>query len=384
MPATAPYGSWESPISAALVARGGVRLDELVVDGVDLYWLEGRPLEGGRQVLCGSVAGGPPRDLLPADRNVRTRVHEYGGGAYRVHRGVVLFSDFADQRLWRQDQGGEPRAITPEPAAPGALRYADATLTPDGAWLVCVRESHQGGEAVNELVALPADGSAEPRVLGTGRDFYAGPRLDPTGRRLAWLEWDHPRMPWDGTECLVAAFDPDLGRLAGTPEPVAGGPDESVAQPEWSPDGRLHFISDASGWWNLYRAGAGGGAEPLAPLDSELAMPQWTLDQSTYGFLPDGTVACMYGRGPVWRLGLIEPGAGRVRPLELPFTSWYPPRLRTLADGRVATFAGDATQGAALVTVDPSSAEVRVVQSSEDLTLDPAGLSVPRPVEFPT
>jgi dipeptidyl aminopeptidase/acylaminoacyl peptidase len=190
-------------------------------------------------------------------------------------------------------------------------------------------------------------------------------------------------MPWDGTECLVAAFDPDRGRLAGEPERVAGGPDESVAQPGWSPDGRLHFISDASGWWNLYRAG-GGGAEPLAPVDAELAMPQWTLDQSTYGFLPDGTVACMYGRGPVWRVGLIEPGAGGIRPLELPYTSYYPPRLRTLADGRVATFAGDATRATALVTVEPTSAEVHVVRSSEDLELDPAGLSVPRPVEFPT
>jgi dipeptidyl aminopeptidase/acylaminoacyl peptidase len=334
---TAPYGSWRSPIDAALVASGGVSLDELVVDGDTLFWLEGRPLEGGRQVLCRSAGDQPPREQLPPQFNVRTRVHEYGGGSYAVHRGTVLFSNFSDQRFYRQDPDSEPRPITPEPAAPAALRYADATLDPDGAWLVCVRESHDGAEVTNELVALPADGSASPRVLAAGRDFYASPRLDPSGRRLAWLEWDHPRMPWDGTECKLAGFDPVSGRLEGDPALVAGGPDESVAQPAWSPDGVLHFVSDSSGWWNLYRAGD-GRAEPLAPLNAEFAMPQWTLDQSTYAFLPDGTIACVHGRGPVWRLGLIAAGAGGVTPLDLPFTAYYPPRLRTTADGRIATF----------------------------------------------
>jgi dipeptidyl aminopeptidase/acylaminoacyl peptidase len=378
--ATAPYGSWRSRIDATLVASGGVSLDELVVDGDTLYWLEGRPLEGGRRVLCRS-AGDEPRELLPADCNVRTRVHEYGGGSYTVHRGTVLFSNFSDQRLYRRDPDTPPRPVTPEPATPAALRYADATLDPDGAWLVCVRESHEGAEVTNELVALPADGGAPPHVLAAGRDFYASPRLDPSGRRLTWLEWDHPRMPWDGTECKLAGFDPGSGRLDGDPTLVAGGPEESVAQPSWSPDGVLHFVSDSSGWWNLYRAGA-DRAEPLAPMDAEFAMPQWTLDQSTYAFLPDGTIACVYGRGPVWRLGLVA--AGGVTPLDLPFTSFYPPRLRTTAGGRIATFAGSATQAAALITVDPATAEYHVVQRSQDPRLDPADLSVPRPIEFPT
>ena len=382
MTATAAYGSWRSPVSGGLVATAGVALDELVGDGDAVLWLEGRPLEGGRRVVCRCVPGAAPEDLTPPGFNVRSRVHEYGGGSYRARRGTLFFSNLADQRLYRQDPGAAPRPLTPEPPAPAALRYADASLTPDGAWLVCVRESHRGGEVVNELVALPADGSAAPHVLAGGRDFYAAPRLDPSGRRLAWLEWDHPRMPWDGTELQLVGFDPAGGRLRGGPSPVAGGPEESVAQPEWSPDGVLHFISDSSGWWNLYRAG--GRAEPLAPMEAELSMAQWTFDQSTYAFLPDGRIACLYGRGPVWRLGLVEPGAGRVTPLDLPFTSYYPPRLRTLASGRIASFAGSPTEPAALVLVDPATAAVEVVRRSQSFGLDPACVSVPRPVEFPT
>jgi dipeptidyl aminopeptidase/acylaminoacyl peptidase len=381
---TAPYGSWASPISAALVAGTGVALDELVTDGDAVLWLEGRPLEGGRQVVCRRVPGGAAEDLTPPSSNVRSRVHEYGGGSYLARRGVLFFSNFADQRLYRQDPGGQARPITPEPATPAALRYADATLGPDGAWLVCVRESHQGGEVVNEVVALPADGSAAPHVLVGGRDFYAAPRLDPSGRRLAWLEWDHPRMPWDGTELKLAGFDPSSGRLEGEPVTVAGGPEESVVQPEWSPDGVLHFISDSGGWWNLYRAGEGLVAEPLAPMEAEFSTAQWTFDQSTYAFLPDGRIACTYGRGPVWRLGVLEPGAGRVTPLDLPYTSYYPPRLRTLASGRIATFAGSATEPATLVIVDPATADVEVVRRSQEVDVDPAYLSVPRPIEFPT
>jgi dipeptidyl aminopeptidase/acylaminoacyl peptidase len=370
-----------------LVASAGVGLGELVTDGDAVLWLEGRPLEGGRQVLCRRLPGGQPHDVTAPDVNVRTRVHEYGGGAYVAHRGTVYFSNFTDQRLYRLEPGRSPVPITPEPAgAPASLRYADARLTPDGAWIVCVRERHDGATVTNELVVLPSDGSAEPRVLAGGHDFYASPRLDPSGRRLAWLEWDHPRMPWDGTELRVAGFDPVNGLELALP-PVAGGPRESVFQPEWSPEGVLHFISDRSGWWNLYRTSAEGGEpEHLAPMEAELGTPQWVFGLSTYAFLPDGRIACLYGRGPVWRLGLLEPGAGRrVSPLELEFTSFYPPRLRSLASGLLATFAGGPTTPTALVTIDPvGGAVVEVVRRSQELEIDPAYLSVPRPVEFPT
>ena len=294
------------------------------------------------------------------------------------------------RRLERQDPGAEARPITPEPATRAGLRYADATLDPDGSWLVCVRESHDAGEVRNELVVLPADGSAPPRVLATGRDFYAAPRLDGRGERLAWLEWDHPRMPWDGTELRLAAFDRSGGELGGEPRLIAGGPEESVVEPRWSPDGALHFISDAGGWWNLYRAGDGGIVEPVRPMEAEFSTAQWVLGMSSYTFLPDGAIVCAHGRGPVWRLGVIgprrEPGGtvASIRALDLPFTTFSPPSLRTTADGKVAAFAGGPTSSAALVVVDPASSCFEVLRRSREPVVDPAYLSVPSLVEFPT
>ena len=229
MPTVAPYGSWRSPIGADLVAAGGVALDEVRGAGEAVLWLEGRPLEGGRQVVCRALPGGQggtAEDVTPEGFNVRTRVHEYGGGAYAVHGTTVLFANFGDQRLYRHDPGRPPRPITPEPPAPAVHRYADASLTPDGRLLVCVRERHEHGKVTNELVALPADGGAPPVLLASGRDFYASPRCSPDGRRLAWLEWDHPNMPWDATELKIAELD------AGAAATVADGPGESIFQPE--------------------------------------------------------------------------------------------------------------------------------------------------------
>jgi dipeptidyl aminopeptidase/acylaminoacyl peptidase len=390
VPITAPYGSWPSPISAELVAAGGVSLDEVRVDGPTVYWVEGRPLEGGRQAICRARAedrGAPPEDqagpsvedATPPDRNARTRVHEYGGGSYLAHRGVLYFSDFGDQRLYRQDPGSPPRPITPEPATRAADRYADACPTPDGRLLVCVRERHRDGEVLNELVALPADGGRPPVVLASGRDFYASPRVGPDGRRLAWLEWDHPNMPWDGTELKVAGLAGDA--LAGTPTTVAGGPEESVVQPEWSPDGVLHLISDRSGWWNLYRVGRGGAPEALAPAEEEFGYPQWVFGMSSYAFLPGGRIACIHGRGPMQRLGILGP-EGSVTDLELPFTSFYPPHLRAAGD-RLACLAAGPTQATAVALIDPAGG-VEVLRSSEDRELDPGFLTTPRPIEFPT
>jgi dipeptidyl aminopeptidase/acylaminoacyl peptidase len=387
---TAPYGAWASPISAELVAAGGVSLDEVRVAGDHVYWIEGRPLEGGRQVVCrarpGTEAGGPAaatakaEDLVPEGFNARTRVHEYGGGAYALAGDTLFFSNFADQRLYRLDPGaGEPRPITPEPPTPAAHRYADAQPAPDGRRLVCVRERHEGGQVHNELVALPVDGGGPPVVLAAGRDFYASPRVSPDGRRLAWLEWDHPNMPWDGTELKLA----DLGAdgLAGDPVPVAGGPEESVFQPEWSPDGVLHLASDRSGWWNLYRAGP-AGLEPLHPAEEEFGHPQWVFGLSTYAFLPGGRIACIHGRGPMLRLGILEPD-GTLHDLDLPFSAYHPPQLRAAGD-RLACLAGGPTRASAVVLVDPAGSEPEVLRSSEDRDLDPGYLSVPEPVEFPT
>ena len=394
MPTVAPYGSWRSPIGAEQVAAGGVSLGEVRVAGEAVLWLEGRPLEGGREVVCraipggsGGPRGGPPEnrggtaeDVTPEGFNVRTRVHEYGGGAYAVHGATLFFANFADQRLYRYDPGRQPRPITPEPPTPAAHRYADAGLTPDGRVLVCVRERHQDGKVTNELVALPADGGAPPVLLASGRDFYASPRCSPDGRRLAWLEWDHPSMPWDATDLRVAELDAGAA-VVGTPATVAGGPEESIFQPEWSPDGVLHFVSDRSGWWNLYRV-ADGSVEALAPMDEEVGSPQWVFGLSRYAFLPGGRVALVHGRGPLQRLGVLAPD-GTLADLDLPFTSFSPPELRAVGD-RLACVAGSATRAAAVVVVDPASGDVEVLRRGRDETPDPGYLSVPRAIEFPT
>jgi dipeptidyl aminopeptidase/acylaminoacyl peptidase len=377
---TVAYGSWRSPISAELVAGGGVLLEELHAAGGALWWAEGRPAEGGRGVVCRWAPGAGIEPLTPPEFDVRTRVHEYGGGAFLpTDDGTVFFSNLPDQCLWRQDRGAAPRPLTPPPPTPAALRYADARLL-GGEVLACVRESHQGDQVTNELVAVPA-GGGEPRVLATGRDFYAAPRPSADGRRLAWLEWDHPRMPWDGTELYVA--DLAGGAPAGPPRLVAGGAEESIICPAWSPDGTLHFVSDRSGWWNLYREEADGEVRPLAPEHAEFGEPQWTFGMSTYAFLPDGRVACLHGRGPVRRLGLVTPGADRAVPVELPFTDFSPPQLCAFGE-RLAVIAGSSRRPTAVVVVDPDTAAVEVVRSSRELDLDPRYLSIPRPVEFPT
>ncbi|MEN8114581.1 MAG: S9 family peptidase, partial [Actinomycetota bacterium] len=243
MTTTAPFGSWESPITAADTVAGIVRFSEIQHDDGTLYWLEGRPSEGGRNALVRRLPDGTIEDVLAETANVRTMVHEYGGGAYLAAGGTVIYSEFADQRLYGRG-GDASEALTGEPPRPRSVRYADAVAGPDGS-IICVRESHaEEGEAINQLVRVESDGAVA--VVASGSDFYSSPRLSPNGALLAWVEWNHPNMPWDGTR-LVLASASDTSQCA----VVSGGPSESIVQPEWAPDGTLVFASDRSGWWNL-------------------------------------------------------------------------------------------------------------------------------------
>jgi len=378
-PMTASHGSWKSPITAALITETGVQVGATGQSGDDIYWLEGRPAEGGRYVLVRRAPDGRRVDVTPPGFNVRTRVHEYGGGAYFVHEGTVFFSNFDDQRLYRQAPDERPRPITPEPAIPAGDRYADGRVTPDGRFIVCVRERHFAGrEADNEIVVLPVDGSAEPRAVVSGSDFYAFPRVSPDGERLAWLSWDHPRMPWDGCELWTAGLAPD-GSVTGA-ERIAGGPEESIFQPEWSPDGVLHFVSDRTGWWNLYAAGS-GLVQALAPMEAEFGWPMWVFGTSAYGFLPDGRIVCAYTEGGRDVLGTITPGRAGVEPVSTPYTAIGGVRV---AGDRVLLIAGSSIEATAIVEFDVDSGETKVLRRSTEVQVDPGCVSVPEAIEFPT
>ncbi len=390
------YGSWPSPITAALVASGGVRLGQVAWSGDDLFWLEGRPDEGGRSVVVRrspSGTKGTVSDVVPAGFNARTTVHEYGGGSYWVDGTTVYFSNFDDQRLYRVDPGAAPRAITPEPLLPRGDRYADGVVTPGGAWVICVRERHvTGREPVNEIVAIPADGSAPPRVLVGGAAFFSFPRLSPDGRRLAWTSWGHPRMPWDGTELWVAELG-EGARLGGR-RLVAGGPAESIFQPAFGPSGALYFISDRSGWWNLY-VDRDGSVEPVAPIDAELGVPQWIFGLSTYAFVPEvpaagepapggdgGSVVCLVGGSGGTRLSRITSG-GAYEDLGLAYRSFSPASLVS-SGTRLAFIGASPVQAPAVVVYDTATGSEQVVRRSLSHEVDPAIVSVAEPISFPS
>ena len=375
----APYGSWDSPISSDLAASSAKSLGQLTVAGNDVYWLEGRPSEGGRYVIVRRSPDGTIADVTPEGLNARTRAHEYGGGSFFVSGTTVYFSNYADQRLYRQDSGDDPIEITPEPEVESGLRFADGVALPGGRTAVAVQERHFADrEAANEIVRLSLDGSSAPQVLVSGNDFYAFPRVSPDGSKLAWTTWSHPNMPWDGCELWVA--DLDANGLSNQRK-VAGGDSESIFQPEWSPNGDLYFISDRSNWWNLYRLD-GNEIVPVAPMEAEVGVPQWVFGFSRYDFLADGSIACLYARDGNDHLGLIKPGSDEVEPIETGMTTLD--YVHVSDDGRIWVIAGSPTEFSTIVAVDPKSGEVEHVYHSSDLSIDQGYISVAEPIEFPT
>jgi dipeptidyl aminopeptidase/acylaminoacyl peptidase len=378
---TAPYGSWTSPITVDLVAgEGGVSFGYLDVSDDGIYWTESRPSEQGRVALVFRPHGGEPVDVVPKDFNVRTRVHEYGGGAWFRDGAVVFCSSFEDSRLYRIDAPGEDaRPITPEPDEANALRYADGRVFADGRLIVCVRERHGEGEPVNELVVLPTDGSGEPKVIASGRDFYAAPRPSPDGARLAWLAWDHPHVPFEGTELWVGDLGDD-GEISNERR-IAGSESESIFQPEWGPDGRLHFISDRTGWSNLYVEGD-GEVLPLTSEEAELGYPQWVFDLTRYTFLADGRIACVFTREAVDTLELRDPQTGSLARVELPYTKFYSPSIRS-SGSRVVVPAASPTNASVVLSLNADSGEHEVVRRSTDVELDPRYISVGEAISFP-
>jgi len=362
-----------------MVATGGVWLTQTAfVDGAP-HWLEMRPAEDGRCVVVTGDPWSSATDVTPPGFSARTKVHEYGGGSFWAHGEVLFFANFEDQRLYRQVAAGDPVPITPETG--GRHRYADGRMTPDGSLALCVRERHDADEVVNELVAIPSDGSGDPRIVVGGHDFYSTPRISPDGSRLAWLTWDLPWMPWDGCELWVADLAAD-GSVSGE-RLVAGALDEeSIFQPEWSPAGELHFVSDRTGWWNLYRE-RDEASEALCSKEAEFGWPQWVFGGTSYAFLDDGQIACIYGSGGVQHVAMLDPETAEMLDLDLPHSAIDYPFLAT--HGSQILFVGAApTIAPQIVLIDFTSRAVEVLRRTDEGEPDLGFLSVPRAIEFPT
>ena len=374
---TAPYGSWRSPITADAIVAESITIGQVAIDGDSILWTEGRPSEGGRNVIVRAVGNGRPADENPAPYNARTRVHEYGGGAWIADAGVVWFSNFDDQRIYRVEIDGEVRPITP--AAP--LRYADATLDRERNRLICVREDHTDPDnIINSIAAVPDDSDGDQTVLAEGWDFVSSPRLSPDGSTLAWLSWDHPNMPWDGTHLWTAPALDD-GTL-GEATLVAGGAHVSVYQPEWSPDGVLHYVSDESGWWNLYRLGD-AGPEALHRDDAEYARPQWVFASRTYGFAGNGDIVCAVNRRGAWSLNRLNPDNGIMQQLSLPAGEMGRSDLAVSGTTAVAV-AGDADRPMSLMRLNLNTGDWDTLRQASSTRADAGYVSPAQAIEFPS
>jgi dipeptidyl aminopeptidase/acylaminoacyl peptidase len=374
----APYGSWKSPITSELIVKGSIGLGQVALDGDDIYWIESRPQEGGRSCIVRLSADGQTEDVTPRDFNARTRVHEYGGGDYAVSDGTVYFSNFTDQRIYRKRKGAEvPEALTPE----GGMRYADSVVDARRNRLIAVREDHteSAREAINSIVAISLDGDDAGRVLVEGNDFYSSPRLSPDGQRLSYLTWNHPNMPWDGCELWVCALDA-AGNVS-QQKRVAGDLEESVFQPEWSPDGTLYFASDSTGWWNLYRLNDDGQVEALASLDAEFGQPQWLFGMSMYAFESATALVCAFIEKGRARLARLDTVSRELEPLDVPYTDITYVRA---AKGRAVFRAGSPSESARIVRLDLSTLKRDVLRRATDLQIEECYISVPQAIEFPT
>jgi dipeptidyl aminopeptidase/acylaminoacyl peptidase len=376
-----PYGAWPSPFRIELLTKGSVTFGEIGAGGGRRWWIEGRPEEGGRQVLVRREADGTETRLTPDGFNARSRVHEYGGGATLVTDDLVVVSDFGSGRLHRVTAPGVLVPLTPDGRA---WRFADLTLDPTRNRLLAVREDHEPdtlarhGEAENALVAVDL-ASGEVQVLAEGTDFVSSPRPSPDGRQLAWLRWNHPNMPWDGTELVLASLDGE-GRPV-DPRVVAGSASDWIAQPRWSPDGVLHFVAEPDGWMNLFRLGVDGARERTGePIAAEFAFPDWNFGFANYAFRADGSILAIGRSEGRDRLFGIDP-AGTLRAFDLPFTE-----MSFIAiDGGTAVFRAAAPDRAwAIVELDIAAGTASVLKRSTSFAPDPADIAVCEPVAFPT
>ncbi len=378
-PQLAQYGAWKSPITSDLIVSQTIGLGQIYLDGEDIYWVEGRPAEKGRNVIVRRTTDGQILNLLPSPYNARSLVHEYGGGAYLVNLRKIYFANFTDQRLYQQTDPSEPQPLTPATN----WRYADGIIDQQRGRLICVREDHNttAKEPVNTIVSINLLNGEDIQVLVAGEDFYSSPRLHPDGNQLCWLSWNHPNLPWDGTELWVGALNQD-GSLGAT-HLVAGGVNESICQPEWSPDGILHLISDRTGWWNLYRWEPNQtiDLEPLAPMSAEFGRPGWVFGISNYGFASPDQIICTYTQSGIWHLASLNSRTKELVPIETPYTEISSVKV---SGNTVVFLAGSPTQASLIAQLDLSTGTIQVLRQSSQLELNPGYLSIPQEITFPT
>ncbi len=371
----APYGTWKSPITADLIAGKAISLLELAIDGDDIYWLESHPKEGGRYTIMRRSSDSRIVECTPPDFYARTTVHEYGGGAFTVADGVIYFANYRDQHLYRQRLRYQPELLTPG----DGYRYADLVVDRKRDRLICIREDHTGGtEAVNSIVSVALRGGDDGRILVQGNSFYSSARLSPDGSKLAYLTWNHPNMPWDGCELWVADVKRD-GMLENA-RLVTGGPTESVFQPEWSPDGVLHFVVESSGWWNLYRWD-GSMLETLYPMQAEFGLPQWVFCMFTYDFASPTKILCCYSQDGTWHLAWLDTSAKKLTRIESSYTDISD--IRT-GDGFAVFTAGSPTQPMSVVRMDLQTGKMETLKQAFEVTVDPGYFSIPQAITYPT
>jgi dipeptidyl aminopeptidase/acylaminoacyl peptidase len=374
-PKVAPYGSWKSPITPESVAST-IELSEIAVHKGVVYWIEHHPEQEGRFTIVKRAVDGRITELIPPPFNVRTTVHEYGGGSYVFDDGVLYFSNFSDQRIYKFDGEGQPRPVTPKLN----MRYADGVIDHRLGRMICIREDHTSSDqqAINAIVSLSLDGEDSGKVLVSGNDFYSSPRLNSDGSRLVWITWNHPNMPWDGTELWLGELraNGSVGRI----ERIAGGLNESIVQPEWSPDDALYFVSDRTAWWNLYRW-RDGKVEPLYQTDAEFGRPHWTFGFRTYAFASKDRIICAYATGGNWHLAEIETASRKFKPIETPYTLIAYVRV----DAECAVFIGGSpTAPESIVILDLKSGKSNTIFRSLSDPIDSKYVSTRELIEYPT
>lgn len=373
--AVAPFGSWKSPISSDLIVADSVRLGQLRIMGNDIWWTEGRPRQGGKTFLVRCGENSQCTDMTDATFNIKSRANEYGGGDFLLADGVAYFCNNEDQRIYFFRTGEMPVALTRR----DACHYADAIHDARRNRLIAVREDQSDvtREAVNTLVAIDLANGQET-ILQSGFDFYSSPRLSRDGMNLAWLCWNHPNMPWEGTQLWRAPLNVD-GTL-GAPVLVAGGSTESIFQPEWSPRGHLHFVSDRSGWWNIYRQ-EGDQNQALYPLAAEFGEAQWIFGMATYAIAQDGRIVCSYLQHGRAHLAIIEDEGGAINEIAAPFHSISDVQI---GPGFVAFSAGSPSLAKCIVKLDLQTHAFKILRKANDIEVDEATLSTPEAIEFPT